>query len=81
MRINHQQVNNFFYKYYNNNIEDETILDNVSNTLYLYCVTKIQQYNANKNKKTNYDQFTFALYNTINSDYIDDINTLKNNIK
>ena len=80
MKINHQQANKFFYKYYNDGIEDQEILDHVSDTLYKYVISEIQKYKVRDNNKLNYDQFTFALYNKINDCYADDITTLKNNI-
>ena len=80
MKNNHQQANKFFYKYLNTGIEDEDILEHITDILYLFVVSEIQKYNTRQNNKLNYDQFTFALHNKINDCYSEDITILKNKI-
>lgn len=68
--MNNKIVNNFFFNYYNNSIQDETLLELIPIELYMYVNQEIANYNNNKDKaKINFNQFQFDLFNHLNLDY------------
>lgn len=80
MKGQHNLTNKFFYKYYNDTIEDIEIFEHITDEMYMFVMQKINKYNASKQNKLNYDQYTYWLFNTINKDYPNEVTNLKNNI-
>ena len=80
MKGKHKLTNTFFYKYYNNTIEDPEIFQFITDELYMFVMQQINKYKASKQNKLNYDQYTYWLFNKINKDYPDEVTNLKNNI-
>lgn len=60
------QANNFFYKFYNYNIEDAEMLSKVPDELYGYVVRELLYYKANQaNSRMETMQFNSFLFNFI----------------
>lgn len=65
-----QQANNFFYKFYNYNLDDITILSKVPDMLYGYVSKELLYYATNQNNsRMDEMQFNSFLYNLIKSNF------------
>jgi hypothetical protein len=80
MKGKHILTNEFFYKYYNENLEDISIFEYVSDDLYLFTLQQINIFTNGKQNKINYDQYTYWLFTEVEEIYKKQIIELKNNI-
>lgn len=78
----HQSANNFFYKFYNYNIEDPAMLAIVPNGLYLHAVRELTFFNDNAHI-SNMDamQFNVFLFNLIKLNFEKQHNALVEGVK
>ncbi len=60
-KLENLKVNDFFYKYFNDQFKDESILEFVDDNMYLYVFENIIRYDNEKNQKISYDKFTYNL--------------------
>lgn len=72
--MNNKITNNFFFNYYNESIQDETLLKLIPIELYMYVNQEITNYNNNQDKaKINFNQFQFDLFNQLNLNYTSEL--------
>lgn len=68
--MNNKIVNAFIFKYLNNGIIDNALLEFIPMELYMYINLELTNYILNKNKaKINFDQYQFELYQILIKDY------------
>jgi hypothetical protein len=78
----YQPANKFFYKFYNYNLEDSSILDMVPNELYAHVTRELMFFNSNAHM-SNMDimKFSVLLFNMVKSNFTAQHESLTNSIK
>ena len=63
---NYYQLNNLFYKYYNNNIEDFNIIQLIPDELYILVHNEILNFNTHKHlSKLSFNRYMEIIYTKI----------------
>jgi len=65
MKIRNKKTDNFFFKYFNNNKEDENFINTIKDELYSEVTEQIKEYA--KIGKIDYNTFTFILSKKISN--------------
>lgn len=64
MKLRTKQVDNFFYKYFNDNIKNEEFIENIKDEIYLEIAAQMMEYAMIG--EIDFNQFTNILYQKIN---------------
>jgi len=74
-------ANKFFYKFYNYNVEDVTMLEKIPNPLYGYVSRELLFYNKSQDTRMDAMQYNVFLFNLIQLNYKDLHEELINELK
>lgn len=64
MKIRNTATDNFFYKYFNDNVKNESFIEEINDLLYIEVNEQIKEFS--EKGKIDYNTFTFILSKKIN---------------
>lgn len=74
----HPLVNKFFYRFYNEHMEDQAVVELVGESMYLYVAHEIDNYTKNKqHMNMDYNQFAAHLNARLTRDRAEEVAQLK----